>query len=421
MSGAQAAAADLLRARSVEIEEPEEEVDETLLAAATGMFTGFETFYKALRMYQQGHPALERFFVQLEAKVRAALEQVGDFEVSVTPLGLEHSGHAVYAADHPDHNMWFPLYRDGIRELAFTEGLDRDQIARLCDALVKLAAIKPGSEDDDGEDDAVTLLWDLALEDVSYVAIDSFADDSGGDDDSKARVARIREMITLSMMKELAVPAGGGGRELELARRLKSVALTKADLTMLERDNLAAIDELPVSVREANGNLYCSKQESAKRSRAGSSEASVDEKLLDAVIHALIADGGDEHGEALCLRVEQAFTVTVVGGGFDRAIQLRRRVIEAKQVMPDSPLWANVDRAMSSSAAVVAIGEAVVTREDDDLGKVIELIGVMPPTAALGLVAALAKVEQRRRRRLVCDVLATWGTPAVDAAITARQ
>jgi hypothetical protein len=418
MSGAQAAAADLLRARASEVEQPD--VDEALIAAASAMFTAFETFYKSRRMYQDGHPALDRFFTQLEAKVRASLGSLGELDVAVTALGLEHAGCAVYTAAQPEHNMWFPLYRDGIRELTFCDGIDRDQISRLCGAIVRLASIKPGAEDDDGEDDAVTMLWDLALEDVSYIAIDSYADDNAVDANARARIERIREIVTVSMMKELVVPAGAGGHDIERARRLKSVAITKADLTVLQGQNLAAIDELPASVREANGDLYAlDAPERGALARGLGDESGLDEKLLDAIINALLADGGEEHGGPLCARVEQAFTAIVVGGGFERAVRLRRQVMAAARAMTEIPLWSKLDDAMAGSAALGAICDAVATRDDNLLPDVIALVEVMPPVAARGLVPGLAKVEQRRRRRWVCDLIAPWGPPVVDAAVAA--
>lgn len=423
MAGAQAAAGDLLRARSAsgpQVAEPD--VDERVVQAASALFTVFEAFYKARRMYQSGHPALDRFFGQLETKLAPALAFEGELTVALVPLGLQLQGTSVFKAERPEQNMWFPLYRDGIRELTFSEGVERDQIERFCGAIVQLASVERDSDEDDGEDDAVTLLWDLALDDIGYVAIDSFVDGTAADDEARARVERIREIVTVSMMKELVVsPAAmAAGSDVERARRLKTVALSSADLRVFERDNLMALDELPARIREANGDLFSTTpEERGALARGVQHDAALDEKLIDAIIATLLDDGGAEHGDALCARVERTFTAMVVDRQFERAAGVRRRVLAARGAGPHAELWARLDAAMSAAPALAAISGALAAYGDDAVGPVIGLVEVMPAASAAMLLTALGSIEQRSRRRWVCDVIATWGAAAVDGCAAA--
>lgn len=417
MSGAQAAAGDLLRARKAK----DDDVDEELIAAASATFIAFEAYYKARRTYDVTHPAVDRMFRQLEDKLRPALARYGEIEVAVTAKCLEIGGHAVSNADRPETNMWFPLYRDGIRELSFAEGVDQDQISRFCDAVAVLASMKPGSEEDDGEDDAVTMLWDLALEDIGYVAIDSFVDSSAADEETRARIEKIRDMVTMSMMKELVVPPDGAmAGDLEAARRLRSIALSKADLRVLERENLAALDEIPLRMREAQASLFrIDDGERAALAQGIGDDPQLVEKLLDALIYALLAGGERTHTETLCARVEHAFTALVVEGKLERATTLRRTVIAAARGGADPEMFALLDRAMSAAAAIQAIADALHARDDAGLAIVIALVEVLPPVCAPPLLRALVRVEQRKRRRAVCDIVARWGQVALDGALAA--
>jgi hypothetical protein len=410
MSGAQAAAGDLIRARASDAEAAE--ADPAQIAAATGVFAGFETYYKAQRTYQPGHPALERFFAQLDDKLRGALTRYEELSVEITARGLALDGSAVFTADRPDTNMWFPLYRDGIRELTLFAGIDHDQITRFCKALARLAMIRANEDTDDGEDDAVTTLWDLELEHVGYVAIDTFTDGGTGDEESRRRVEQIQEIVTTSTLKEVVVPAQRGAPG-EHTSRLTSVTLGKADLDVLARENLVALDELPQRLR-VQADVYAI--DPAERDlfiRGLGRDAELVDKVLDGIVRALFAGG--EHAEALCGRIERAFASLVKDDELARAARLRQHVIAVARDTTDPDLVARIDRAMASDAALAAIVTALVHRGDDTIADVLELIAVMPPSSARALIAGLGKVEQRRRRRQVCDAVARWGTSVVEA------
>lgn len=421
MSGAQAAAADLARMRAPQEQAPP--IDEGLLDSARQVFGACETYFKASRTYPPGYPARERFLGVLDDKVRGHLARYGDLEAEITAKGAHIEGQPVFEVERADLNLWYPLYRDGIRELTLGDGMTRDELVQLCQALAELAAM-PDDEEGDGEDDAVTLLWDLDLPHLSYVAIDTFVSGAGSDADAQRRLEQIREMVTIGMMKELAHASTAGsslGRDVTVARRLKSIALGKADLTFLHQENFGALSELPRQLSEASERLFALPD----GERAGfAAELHGDEELLDkfleALIRALMTEGGSGNTEALCARIEQFFTQTVVRGELARATALRRQavaVLENRGGAPARPeLVDAVDQAMSSDAAIAAVVEALATCADDGLAVIYTLVEVLPRRAAPALVRALERVGERVRRRAVCDTIAKWGPRALDAA-----
>ena len=422
MSGAQAAAADLARLRAPS--EPAAPLDEALLDSARQVFGACETYFKASRTYPAGYPARERFLGMLDDKVRGHLARYGDLEAEITAKGAHVEGQPVFEVERADLNLWYPLYRDGIRELTLGEGLTRDELIQLFQALVELAAM-PEDDEGDGEDDAVTLLWDLDLPHLSYVAIDTFVSGAGSDADAQRRLEQVREMVTIGMMKELAHASSAGsslGRDVGVARRLKSIALGKADLTFLHQENFGALSELPRQLAEASERLFTI-PDGERAAFAG--ELHGDEELLDkfleALIRALMTEGGSGNTEALCARIEQFFTQTVVRGALARATALRRQaitVLENRGGAAARPeLVEAVDQAMSSDAAIASIVDALAARGDDALGEIYALVEVLPRRAAPALVRTLEKVGERPRRRAVCDTIAKWGPRALDAAV----
>ncbi|MGE5182410.1 MAG: HEAT repeat domain-containing protein [Acidobacteriota bacterium] len=421
MSGAQAAAADLARVR--EAAEPAAAPDEALLESARQVLSACETYFKSCRMYADGHPTRERFLGTLDDKMRAHLGRFGALDVEVTARGINFDGAPLYEVERAEQNLWYPLYRDGIRELTFGDELARDELIAFFRALVALAAMKPDDDSDDGEDDAVTFLWDLDLANISYAAIDTFVGGAAGEAAVAQRMDRIREIVTVGMMKELAQASSTSAklaRDIDVAKRLKSIALSKADLTFLAQENLGALDELPARIDERKVPVFAiPPADRAAFADNIKSEPELLDKFLEALVRALATDGGNPDVEILCLRIEQFFTATVVREEFARAAALRRHaavVLENRGGKPARPeLIARVDVAMSADAVITAVIGALAKQEDDQLAGVYSLVEALPRRAAPALLRSLGEVGERKRRRTVCDTLATWGPSVLDA------
>ena len=422
LSGAQAAAADLARIRASA--EPVEEPDEEMLESSRGVFTACDSFFKTCRTYPEGNPARDRFLLQLEAKLRGHVDRYEDLEAEVTARGIAVEGRTVYEMERADQNLWYPLYRDGIRQLTFAQGIERDEIVALFRALVALAATLEAEDLDEGEDDAVTILWDLDLPHVSYVSIDTFVGGAGGDAAAAQRMDRIREIVTIGMMKDLAQAnlQSGIGQELGLARRMKSIALSKADLKFLEQENLGVLGDIPHHLGSARDGLFAIPPvDRDSFALAVREDPELVDKFLEALIRALLTEGGSGEADALCTRIEQFFTATVVREEFARATSLRRQavsVLENRGGTPARPeLVERVDQAMSADAAVAAIVGALAKWPDDKLAELYAMVEVLPRRAAPALVRTLEQVGERTRRRVVCDAVAKWGPRALEAAV----
>ncbi len=417
LAGAQAAIADLARASQADAAV---DIDPSFVAAAAAAFTAFEAFYKARRTYSPDHPAVERFLGLVEDKLRAVLETYGELELALTARGMELGGEPVTAGDRPETNIWFPFHRDGVRELTIEPGLTRDELTLLAATLVKLHATAPGAADDDGEDDAVTMLWDLALQHLDYVAVDAVNDAESADPTTQARVAAIRDMVTLNQMKELAAPPGSASSyDLKAARRLKSVALARSDVRVFERENLATLAELPKELRDAQRTLYSiTDAERAGLARALPKDPALLEKVLHATIHAVLAEDGAANADVVCGHVEKAFTSLLAEAGFGGAARMRRKAIAASAYAASAALIARLDAAMASPAALRALVGGIATLPDEALDAAMDLLEVMPASCATTVVGSLGQIEQRARRRRACQSIARWGQSAI-AAVTA--
>jgi hypothetical protein len=69
-------------------------------------------------------------------------------------------------------SLAYQLYRDGLRELRFTKGLEEWEVQSLIDI------IRRGDNINQLEDDIVTLMWEKDFTHISYLATDEFLEEA---------------------------------------------------------------------------------------------------------------------------------------------------------------------------------------------------------------------------------------------------
>jgi hypothetical protein len=143
------------------------------------------------------------------------------------------------------------------------------------------------------------------------------------------------------------------------------------------------------------------------------------EKVLHATIHAVLVDDGAGSSEVVCAHIEKAFTALLAEAGFGGAARMRKKAIAASAYAASAALVTRLDAAMASPAALRVLVGALATLPDDALDGAMDLLEVMPASCAATVVSCLGQVEQRGRRRRVCQSIARWGQAAIDAVTTA--
>lgn len=147
-----------------------EEVEEILLQARDLMNIFVKTI-KAFRLYPPENPSLTGFRTLLFRKFQLFLKKYHGFVFKVGEHDFSFNGRVLYENKDIKTSLAFFLYKDGLRELRFTEGLEEWEIQGLMDI------IKRSDQINKLEDDLVTLIWERDFVHVSYQATDEFLDE----------------------------------------------------------------------------------------------------------------------------------------------------------------------------------------------------------------------------------------------------
>jgi len=148
------------------------------LASVKRVLTLLDKTAKSRRTYGAANPVAQKFFQELFEGLTAHLATYSKLAFLIQRSELYFNGEVVYRSEQDSSNesVAFKLYADGIRELAFLEGLAAEDLSFLLDSLWGSL----DSEEDD--DDIVTRLWSKDLSTITIVTAEEVAKASTGGD-----------------------------------------------------------------------------------------------------------------------------------------------------------------------------------------------------------------------------------------------
>ena len=157
---------------------PAKEPADPELVSVKRLLTLLDKTAKSSRTYGSANPVAQKFFQELFEGLTAHLATYSKLAFLVQRSELYFNGEVVYRSEQDSSNesVAFKLYADGIRELAFLEGLAAEDLSFLLDSLWGSL----DSEEDD--DDIVTRLWSKDLSTITIVTAEEVAKASTGGD-----------------------------------------------------------------------------------------------------------------------------------------------------------------------------------------------------------------------------------------------
>lgn len=92
---------------------------------------------KAFQIYGFNHPSSRSFYKPLIQKIQEFLNAYGILELQIEKFTILYSGQIVYEENEKDISIAFKLFRDGIRNVTFTEGLTDDELLLFLETFTR--------------------------------------------------------------------------------------------------------------------------------------------------------------------------------------------------------------------------------------------------------------------------------------------
>ena len=147
---------------------PEEKEE---LKATIDFYNSFDKMIRGLQLYRAKNALVVRLLNDVQSKVEQMVARK-DNTVKITPIGPMLFNIPIYEENKVSKYI-FQMYRDGIRELTFQQGVSGDELIRFAEVC--------NTDFGSVEDDIVTLLWKNAFSAIKYYAVDSLGAEVGDD------------------------------------------------------------------------------------------------------------------------------------------------------------------------------------------------------------------------------------------------
>src|SRR3989304_3839353 len=145
----------------------EKEIEEKVKSTKSLIQTFLQPL-KAFRLYEANHPILSKFLDRLRKDFDHYFGEFDSFSLQIGEHRLYYRGNIVYENEDIKESLAFLFFKDGIREIQFSKGMEFKEMIDF------LNIIRKGDLLNRMEDDLVTLLWEKDFSHITFTAVDEF-------------------------------------------------------------------------------------------------------------------------------------------------------------------------------------------------------------------------------------------------------
>jgi hypothetical protein len=143
---------------------------------ARNVVASLERAIRSRKLYAADHPLRQGASDEVHHRFREFFDTYAYMRLEITATELKIEGRVVVTCEPRESEIPFRLFKDGLRELRFQRGMERNELVAFLSVLEmdlrQMAEL---------EQDVVSLLWSKDLQTIDYVAVDEFqvAEDGG--------------------------------------------------------------------------------------------------------------------------------------------------------------------------------------------------------------------------------------------------
>lgn len=352
---------------------------------------------RAFEMYPANNPILQKFREDLIRRFGAVLAKEEKLPLMIRQYEIYYKGLPVYHNPEKEDNLALFFYKDGLRELTFSEGLTEDEILDFVDII----RARPESSVESYDDDMVTLLWEKDFVHLSYYVVEEFGEGSALENEEESRL--------------LSRPGASEGD------------LEEAYQDAMEEDTEGIFSPLETISMGFKGVFSLGEEE--VKSLKEEMESLTDEFFLKAAIdvlfESLYIDKGSKGFDFLMDNLDSALNYLLENGDFGTAalIVKRFRELEGKKDEFTVQECARVSRSVAMAGSIemirkiasfIAGAEHNISTEEFRL-----YLSQLEKNAIIPLFSLASEVQDINSRKVVLDALVTLGRDSLDVLASA--
>jgi hypothetical protein len=367
----------------------EKEIEEKVKSTKSLIQTFLQTL-KAFRLYEANHPILSKFLERLRKDFDHYFGEFDSFSLQIGEHRLYYRGNIVYESEDVKESLAFLFFKDGIREIQFSKGLEFKEMIDF------LNVVRKGDLLNRMEDDLVTLLWEKDFSHITFTAVDEFIE--GG---ATLVPATEEDLIKGSEYK------GSWDEGLQ----------EKADEAQTESSSIPVREGLERVINPAQGqSLVQACQLTPEESEAIDREARQEEQadyiyiLINNLIEILLHLGEDADAyENMISYFDRVIEYLLDQKEVGKAVSLLSSLDETMEsiMMKDKQIFA-IQRILENSSSprsIELLGKAMKGNGEVHSESILEYLRFITKQAVDPLCLLLGELESGKWRKTICDQL----------------
>lgn len=376
---------------------------EEAIVQARDVINSFIKTIKAFRLYPPENPSLVGFIDQAYQKFQLFLNKYHYFILKIEENGFFFRGVTLYENPDLKTSLAFHLYKDGMRELRFMEGLEKWEVDGLIDILKRSDNINKL------EDDLVTLMWEKEFLHITYSAEDPYLAEISVL--IPENVAQFREKLTYEFPPQHA--EGDNEEEGE--------GDTTDYYEMLKRVESYS----PVEVDRSVYSLTPEELEGLRKEVELETDPAFVFKVIDILFEILALEKSPEPYQDATHVLQKLLDALIILGKFQKASDLLSRVNIILKTYKLQEWQVKIIQRINEEAgelkAIEKIGKILDKGEEIQLEEARHYLTLLRPNSIQPLIKVLGQLNNSKARRMLCEVLIAIGkgnleliTPFID-------
>ena len=158
--------------------EPEEEkpkADPVEVKKAGNVIQFFKKTFSLIKLYPPENPSVAKSIDLFNNQIGEFLNEYEELSIQVGEFSFSFKGEVVFQDEERRKSLPFLFYKDGLRELSFNKGLDKQELQEFFRTISEVSDLPPEDAD------IVNSLWEKNFIYIRYYSIDEFLDQDIGE------------------------------------------------------------------------------------------------------------------------------------------------------------------------------------------------------------------------------------------------
>src|SRR4030066_1198611 len=380
--------------------------NKVVIKMAADVLQSLSKAIKALQLYPDNSPVRQRFITDLTGKFTNFLQEYGDLTLTVKPSDLLYQGEVVYSQQAKEDSIAFKFFGNGIRELAFSENLDEQELLDFIDVI-------KGNREQDEDDDIVTLMWKKEFKNIRYMVIDEGWETDGG--------------------RETKHPSENSSSSIRSTDALRNAHKSESRQGQINSGSLHLSAGIEHEIEQIYGKpfseifvLTSEEIEKVKEEMASEAKSNLMLEMLDILFLILEIEEDTESYVEIMSYIENAIKSMILSGDYARTTEFLNRIRKIseneKEISPKHAETAiGLIDALGDEAFLQELTQSLNASKTDNIDEIYSILAMLNKNSILPMTNMLSDLEQIKSRRVVCDALAVLAKDNLETVLKKLQ